>query len=91
MIDIGTTQEAGIRSKYDKIIIYNFFFTHIDHITNKVENKIAGCLPDSRGMLATMYVNDRYREKRKRQEYEANMIKLKFIIFCLQTLINMTN
>ena len=34
-------------------------------ITSKVENKIAGCPLDSRGMLATMYLNDRYKEQRK--------------------------
>ena len=34
-------------------------------ITSKVKNKIAGCLLDSRGMLATMYLNDRYKERRK--------------------------
>ena len=31
--------------------------------TSKVENKITGCLPDSQGMLAMMYVNDRYKKK----------------------------
>ena len=35
-------------------------------ITSEVENKIAGCLLDSRGMLATMYACDRYKEQRKR-------------------------
>ena len=34
-------------------------------ITSKVENKIAGYLLDSQGMLATMYLNDRYKEQRK--------------------------
>ena len=34
-------------------------------ITSKVENKIAGCLLDSQGMLATMFVNDKYKEQRK--------------------------
>ena len=34
-------------------------------ITSEVENKITGCLLDARGMLATMYVNDRYKEQRK--------------------------
>ena len=34
-------------------------------ITNKVMNKIAGCLLDSRGVFATMYVNDKYKEQRK--------------------------
>ena len=34
-------------------------------ITIKIENKIAGSSLDSRGMLATMYLNDRYKEKRK--------------------------
>ena len=34
-------------------------------ITSKVENKIAGCLLDSRGMHATMHVNDRYKEESK--------------------------
>ena len=34
-------------------------------ITIKIENRIAGCLLDSRGMLATMYINDRYKEQRK--------------------------
>ena len=33
--------------------------------TSKVENNKAGCLPDSRGMLAMMFVNDRYKERRK--------------------------
>ena len=33
-------------------------------ITSKVENKIAGCPLDSRGMLATMHLNDRYKEQR---------------------------
>ena len=42
-----------------------YLHTYIDHIANKVENKIAGCLPDSRGMLAIMDVNDRYKEQRK--------------------------
>ena len=34
-------------------------------ITNKVMNKIAGSLLDSRGVLATIYVNDKYKEQRK--------------------------
>ena len=34
-------------------------------ITSKVMNKISGCLLDSRGVLASMYVNDKYKEQRK--------------------------
>ena len=43
--------------------------TTLDNLTNReeneVENKMAGCLLESRGMLATMYLNDRYKDKRK--------------------------
>ena len=35
------------------------------NVTFKVENKITGCLQDSQGMLATMYVNDGDKEQRK--------------------------
>ena len=35
------------------------------HVTSEVENKIAGCLLDTREMLATMDVNDRFKEQRK--------------------------
>ena len=35
-------------------------------ITSKIENKIAGCQLDYQGMLATINVNDKYREKRKK-------------------------
>ena len=41
-------------------------------VTSRIENKIAGYIPDSCGMLATMYVNDGYRNNAKRQKYEAN-------------------
>ena len=34
-------------------------------VSESVANDIAGGLPDSRGMLATMYVNDKYKEQRK--------------------------
>ena len=30
--------------------------------TSKEENKISGCLLDPRGMLVTMYVNDKYKK-----------------------------
>ena len=29
------------------------------NVASKIENKISGCLPDSRGMLAMMFVNHR--------------------------------
>ena len=34
-------------------------------VTSKLENKIAGCLPDSRGILATMYINNGDKEQGK--------------------------
>ena len=55
---------AGTRCKYDKIMSYDLFLTYIDHITNKIENKIAGCLLDFRGMLTTIYLHDRYKDQR---------------------------
>ena len=33
-------------------------------VTSKVENKIAGCLMDFQGLLGTMCVNNKYKEKR---------------------------
>ena len=33
------------------------------NIGSKVWNKIAGCLQDSRGMFAKIYINDRYKEQ----------------------------
>ena len=44
-----------------------------------MENEIAGCLQDYRGILATMYVNDKYKE-RKAAETKANTIKVLCII-----------
>ena len=34
-------------------------------ITSEVRSKKGGCIPDSRGISATVYVNDRYKEQRK--------------------------
>ena len=36
--------------------------------TSKVENKMAGCLLDSREIVVAMYINDRYKEQRKAAE-----------------------
>ena len=33
---------------------------------SEVENKIAGCLPDSQGMLETMYASDRFKEQQEK-------------------------
>ena len=35
------------------------------NVTGKMKNKIACCLPDSRGILATMYINDGFKKQRK--------------------------
>ena len=51
------------KAKYDKILINNFYLhKNIAHRKNKVENKIAGCLSDSQGRLAMMFVTNRYKE-----------------------------
>ena len=34
-------------------------------VTSKVKNKIAGCLTDSRGMLAAMHISNVEKEERK--------------------------
>ena len=47
--------------------------------TSEEENKIAGCLSDSRGMLATMYVNDRYKEQRQVAGIQNKTTKLCFV------------
>ena len=36
-----------------------------NEVTRKVKNKIVGYLLDSKGMLAMMYVNDKYKEQYK--------------------------
>ena len=38
---------------------------YLSSVESKVENKIAGCLPDSQRITATTNLNDRYKEKRK--------------------------
>ena len=37
---------------------------------------MAGCLPDSRGMLAAMYFNKNFKEQRKAVGMQAKTIKL---------------
>ena len=50
--------------------------------TSEEENKIEGCLSDSQGMLATMYVNKGYKDQHKeagiRSEYDKIVICTKY-------------
>ena len=56
-------------------------------VTSKVKNKKAGCLPDSLGILATMYVNDKCKEKhkeagiRKKKRQDCNYILIYIYIY----------
>ena len=44
--------------------------------TSKVENMIIGCLLDSQGVLATMYVSDKYKEQRRAAGIESKYHKI---------------
>ena len=37
----------------------------VPNVSSKVENKISGCVPNSRGMLATKYISNGDKEQRK--------------------------